>query len=387
MSSWTAGPGWVIQISGAPSEEYILQFYPTSRSVSSDPYYLYPAGCSALPPPEPPPCDAERTAAEAICNSGAVTQPDPELCIFECVPKPCSQYAADCSQTCAGAPSPDNTWAEGADGDCLFYDCACENTMTCQDHYNYCNDSCSGNIYNFSCEQNSGQEPVITVPCECYASDPTDPGDVYDPFDPESSPGGGFNGSPNLPDPPQENGVPDQSNIAPTGGELDNQLLSIIAANTNAIANNTTLTANILDSELNELNANTLTTNDKIDAVGTKISSLNESIDNLQTSLEGSYTAESITNDYNLPISDISEFTCRFNSFITEVKATPLFSLPNQILFNIPNSSASVYTFDLGSYGTADIDFADYATPLLALRAAFLICFSYAALRIVISKR
>lgn len=100
--------------------------------------------------------------------------------------------------------------------------------------------------------------------------------------------------------------------------------------------------------------------------------------------LSGTYSPESLTNDYapDTALNKTSEFTDRFNSFVGAVKATSLFSLPNQVLFNIPNSSTSIYTVNMGSYGTVDIDFSSFGSALTIFRSALLICFAYASLRI-----
>lgn len=100
--------------------------------------------------------------------------------------------------------------------------------------------------------------------------------------------------------------------------------------------------------------------------------------------LSGAYSPVGINKDYaaDTGLNNISQFTDRFNSFIAAVKATSLFSLPSQVLFNIPNSSTSIYTINMGSYGTADLDFSSFGTALAIFRTALLICFGYAAIRI-----
>jgi len=100
--------------------------------------------------------------------------------------------------------------------------------------------------------------------------------------------------------------------------------------------------------------------------------------------LSGTYNPDSLTNDYtpDTALNNTSQFTDRFTSFVDTIKAAPLFSLPNQVLFNIPNSSTSIYTINMGSYGNADIDFSSFGSALVIFRSALLICFGYASIRI-----
>jgi hypothetical protein len=86
-------------------------------------------------------------------------------------------------------------------------------------------------------------------------------------------------------------------------------------------------------------------------------------------------------------LEDVSEFTDRFTKFINDLKATPLFALPGQILGNIPTGGEPIYTINMGQYGSANVDLSEYSGVFKITRSVLLICFSFAGLRIVVSKR
>ena len=75
------------------------------------------------------------------------------------------------------------------------------------------------------------------------------------------------------------------------------------------------------------------------------------------------------------------------NKFLTDMKTTGLFSLPNQVLGSIPSGGNPVFEVPMGRYGNGQVDLSQYASLLNVLRVVFLICFSFAALRIVISHK
>lgn len=82
-----------------------------------------------------------------------------------------------------------------------------------------------------------------------------------------------------------------------------------------------------------------------------------------------------------------SLYTDRFNKFITDMRNTPLFGLPNQVLGNIPAGGDPVYVVEMGQYGKSDVDLSRYHSAFGIVRSVFLVCFSFAALRILISHR
>jgi hypothetical protein len=86
-------------------------------------------------------------------------------------------------------------------------------------------------------------------------------------------------------------------------------------------------------------------------------------------------------------LQDVSKFTDRLNSLFSDLKASPLFALPGQILGDIPIGGEPIYTVNMGQYGSANIDLSDYSGVFKVVRSVLLICFSFAGLRIVVSKR
>lgn len=124
-------------------------------------------------------------------------------------------------------------------------------------------------------------------------------------------------------------------------------------------------------------------TSGQLSGIQDSLNGISDKLDDLKDDGK-SYTPESQTNDYapDAALNNTSEFINRFDSFVSAVKTTSLFSLPNQVLFNIPNSSTSTYTINMGSYGTADFDFSSFGSALTIFRTALLISFGYASIRI-----
>ncbi len=174
----------------------------------------------------------------------------------------------------------------------------------------------------------------------------------------------------------------DQAVVQNTAAISDN-----IAKQTQTINNSVSNVSNTINQTSNVLNETVNTVDNSVNQVNTSIQNLGEKLDEIFPTDTGTYTGENLTNDFELSDNATGQFGSRFTTFVDGIKNTPLFSLPDQVLFNIPNSTESIYTVDMGSYGTMDVDFANYATPLLILRAGFLLCFSFAALRIVVSKK
>lgn len=93
--------------------------------------------------------------------------------------------------------------------------------------------------------------------------------------------------------------------------------------------------------------------------------------------------------DYSYTPTDAEKslYTDRFEKFIDDMRHTPLFSLPDQVLGNIPSGGNPVYTVNMGQYGSSDVDLSRYSTVFSIVRTVFLVCFSFAALRILISHK
>lgn len=145
-----------------------------------------------------------------------------------------------------------------------------------------------------------------------------------------------------------------------------------------------------------DLTNNTLSSiNDGISGINTSLGNLDtnlgsliDSLGQLNDKLNGTYVPENISNDYvNTSVENVSEFTGRLNTLISDLRSSPLFSLPNQVLGNIPSGGTPVYTVSMGQYGSADIDLAEYDGVFAIVRAVLLVCFSFASLRIVVSHR
>lgn len=77
------------------------------------------------------------------------------------------------------------------------------------------------------------------------------------------------------------------------------------------------------------------------------------------------------------------DFGGRLNTFITACKQSSLFSLPSQVVNNIPTGGESIYSFNCGSHGMMQVDLANYASALAALRSVLLICFGWVGVTIV----
>jgi len=85
---------------------------------------------------------------------------------------------------------------------------------------------------------------------------------------------------------------------------------------------------------------------------------------------------------------EIGDFVGRFSQFISEMKATQLFSLPCSFFSGVPSGGQSTMTVDLGETygGRHTVDFGAW-TWLVILKAVVLVVFSYVAIRIVVLKR
>lgn len=80
-------------------------------------------------------------------------------------------------------------------------------------------------------------------------------------------------------------------------------------------------------------------------------------------------------------------FGDRLSKFVNDMRHTPLFSLSDNLIGNIPSGGSSVYAVEMGQYGSADIDFSNYSSLFAICRVVLKVCFSFASLRIVMNKR
>lgn len=76
----------------------------------------------------------------------------------------------------------------------------------------------------------------------------------------------------------------------------------------------------------------------------------------------------------------------RFKTFFDEMKTTAVFSLPNEFLTNIPNSSETSISFNGGRFGVQTFDFATFSSLWNGLKAVILVAFGWFAIRIAVLK-
>jgi hypothetical protein len=80
------------------------------------------------------------------------------------------------------------------------------------------------------------------------------------------------------------------------------------------------------------------------------------------------------------------DFGARLTQLMNELKGTGLFSLPSQLLNNIPSGGSSTITFNGGRFGTHTYDFSSWGSILNTLKAILLIIFSIIWVKIVCLK-
>lgn len=80
------------------------------------------------------------------------------------------------------------------------------------------------------------------------------------------------------------------------------------------------------------------------------------------------------------------DFGARLTQLMNELKGTGLFSLPSQILNNIPSGGSSSITFSGGRFGTHTYDFSSWGSILNTLKGILLAIFAIVWIRIVCLK-
>jgi hypothetical protein len=98
------------------------------------------------------------------------------------------------------------------------------------------------------------------------------------------------------------------------------------------------------------------------------------------------YTTPGAMTPYKNGVDTPYDFGVRFNTFITTVKTSGLFSLPNLLTQNIPASTTSVISFNGGRYGVQSFDFANYGSAFAVLKTILMICFSAIGIKIITLK-
>lgn len=80
------------------------------------------------------------------------------------------------------------------------------------------------------------------------------------------------------------------------------------------------------------------------------------------------------------------DFGGRFNTFMSDMKSSSLFSLPSQLLGSIPAGGQSAFYVDFGRFGNTTFDLASFGSSIALLRTLVLIVFSVTGFYIVALK-
>lgn len=237
-----------------------------------------------------------------------------------------------------------------------------------------CIDQCGGgsNIAEFSC-----QNGVVTIPCKCMEPPESKPGDPKpDPNDPppdkDPEPD-----KPNNPDDPSDQKL----------GAIHDELQKIVEQN-NDRKNQLSTANDSLDwiGKNNKIIAdNTDAINKNINGVKDGIDDLNADIDKLTDAVDGTYTAPGEEEKYT---SEEHDFGDRTTEFLSQMKTTGVFSLPNKLSDSIPGGGSSTYTISTGATfgGDHTIDFSYLSAGLIILKYIFQIAGMTLAIRIVTLK-
>lgn len=78
----------------------------------------------------------------------------------------------------------------------------------------------------------------------------------------------------------------------------------------------------------------------------------------------------------------------RFDTFLSNVASTGLFSLPSGYFNSLPGGGSPTYTIEAGQYGTHTVDLSEtMGTGLAVLKTVLLLCFAFLSVRVVVLKR
>lgn len=86
------------------------------------------------------------------------------------------------------------------------------------------------------------------------------------------------------------------------------------------------------------------------------------------------------------PVPGASEYTSRFNQFISTMRTSGIFSMPQQVFGNIPGGGTSTFNFAFGRFGNHTFDLSSYGAAISVLRTLFLIIFSIIGFKIIALK-
>lgn len=250
-----------------------------------------------------------------------------------------------------------------------------------------CIEACEGKVANFECTEGG------TYHCECTNPPSADP--TPDPGDPGDTP----------PD-PGDDAPPGESGPGSTDpdGTNDNALLGDVVDNTRIIANNTKRIGDIAQTEFNELNASNSTIAERLKATNQWLSQIEEALqdgldvdmdevvdklEEIQDIFSGEYEeiSDEMPSEPYEPSEETFDIGVRFDTFLDRMGETSIFSIPNDLMTELPGGGTPVFTFEFGSYGTRSVDLSSMSQALLVLRTILLLSFAFVSIRVLVLKR
>jgi len=102
----------------------------------------------------------------------------------------------------------------------------------------------------------------------------------------------------------------------------------------------------------------------------------------------GAITTDSFGEGY-APSTELYDIPTRFNTFLSNVQSSGLFSFSSNYFSSLPSGGSSVFVIDGGNtFGTHSLDLSDtMATGLAVLRSILFACFGFLSIRAIIMKR
>lgn len=104
------------------------------------------------------------------------------------------------------------------------------------------------------------------------------------------------------------------------------------------------------------------------------------------------YTDESASktaysySDFITTVPTVTNYKDEFNTFVTNMKSTPLYGLLGSFFNSVPIQGTSIISFNGGKYGHHTFDFATWSSVFLVLKALVLIIFASLSLKIIFLK-
>lgn len=138
------------------------------------------------------------------------------------------------------------------------------------------------------------------------------------------------------------------------------------------------------------VNADLTETNNRIDTSNGFLSDIKNFFVGSSTLLQHTDTSASKTayssSYFEVGIPTPQSYSNEFNSFVSNMKATPLYGLMGGFFNGVPNSGVSVVSFDGGRYGTHSYDFSSWGSILTVIKALVLIIFAAMSMKIIFLK-